>query len=842
MELIGAIAIMIGIIAGAVQVLDYLEKRREKKAGPNAPKTPIQSPPQPATRKELQNGKRHNLPSQLTSLVGRNQETSTAESLLRNSGVRLLTLTGPGGIGKTRLCLQVAHNLIDDFEDGVFFVALASLREHSLVVPAIAQTLEVSEAGDQSVSERLIDYLREKQVLLVLDSFEQLVGAAPQLTELLAQCPQLRLLVTSRAVLRLTGEHELEVPPLATPDLQHLLPIDGLAQCEAMQLFVERAQVVKPDFTLTDENAQSAAEICVRLDGLPLAIELAAARIKFLRPSAILTRLDDRFALLTTGMRDMPQRHQTLEATIAWSYELLDEWEQILFAKLSVFVGGFTLEAADAVVAATDENEEIFDELASLVDKSMLKQHEQTSGELRFWMLETIREYGKRCLRTSRDAEKIQRQHAEFFLGLAEQAEPNLLEEDQLVWLDHLEQEHGNLRTALEWFISHEQEEKSLRMVGALGLFWAIRGYLTEGQMWLTKVLAGSISDSKTARAKALRMAAVILPVQGDYTQAKMLHEESLALSKELGDKLGMALTLNYFGNISRQQGDYERAKAMSEEALSLCTELEYESGIAWSLNYLASVAFNQGELDRAAMLLEDSLTLFRELEDSRGISATLEELGSVAKYQGAYDQATLLYQESLILSEKIGNKLRIAIALAHLGEIALFQGSCGESEALCKQALKSFQDLGGKRGIGRVLILLGNIASSSGEYGQAIRLHKESLAIVVAIEDKKYISKNLLGLGKAMGMQGQMEEAVKLLAAGSSILDNIGTVLTPFDRAEFERSLGFLQARLDQQAFASAWSKGCAMTLENAVEFVAALPLEDSRKHEENVGNTVGL
>lgn len=829
MEILGAIAIVIGIVAGTVQVIDYIEKRRKKKATLDSPEVSTQLPTPPAVHKRLQNERGHNLPSQLTSLVGRNQEIYTAESLLRNGGVRLLTLTGPGGIGKTRLCLQVAHNLIDYFEDGVFFVSLSTIRDYSLVAPTIAKTLEISETEDQSVFQRLIGYFREKQILLILDNFEQLVEAAPKLTELLAQCPQLKLLVTSRIVLRITGEHEFKIPPLTVPDLQHLPPFDGLVQCEAVQLFVERAQAAKIEFSLTNKNAQTVAEICTRLDGLPLAIELAAACIKYLPPWKILERLDNRLALLTTGMRDMSLRQQTLEATIAWSYEMLYEWEKILFARLSVFVNGFTIDAANAVIAATDENEKVFEGVASLVDKSLLQHHQQTDGEPRFWMFETIREYGQKYLRASGDAEKIQKRHTEFFLGLAEQAEPNLLGKEQMIWFNRLEQDHNNLRAALDWSISHEEVEKSLRLSSALGLFWSVRGYLAEGQIWFEKVLARSGNEHKMARAKALRMAAFILPTQGEFIQAKTLYEESLTLARDTGDELGIALTLNFIGLLNRRQGEYEQARMRSEEARFLFKKLGYESGMAWSQLVLADIALGQGIFNQAMTLFEDSRDLFCKLKDKRGIAASLDGFGNVAKYEGDYVRARSFYRESMSINRELGNKIREAIVIASLGEIALFQNDHTEAKSLCKKALYLFQDLGDRRGVGRVFMLLGNVAFAQGKYTQAEELYQKSLAIMVAIEDKRYLARNLLELGKVKTTQGQLREAVRLLAIGSNILDNIGSVLTSFDRDEFERSLSILKTGLSKETFESAWSRGYEMTLENAVEFAISLGQDDS-------------
>src|SRR5687767_2573926 len=424
---------------------------------------------------------RNNLPLQPTPLIGREKEVAEVCDLLGGEATHLLTLTGPGGIGKTRLALQAAADLLDDFSDGTFFVPLATLTEAELFLPAVAETLGVRETGEQPLKEILKDYLGERRLLLVLDNFEQVLGAAPAVTELLAVAPGLKVLATSRAPLGLYGEHEFPVPPLTLPDLERPPPLERLTQYEAVGLFVERAQALKPDFKVTNESAPAVAEICVRLDGLPLAIELAAARIKMLPPRAMLQRLTSRLKLLTGGARDLPERQRTLKATIEWSFALLDEGEQVLFRRLAVFSGGRTLEAIEAICDAEgDLPVDTFEGVSSLLDKSLLGQEEGPGEEPRFVMLETVHEFAREKLQGSGEAEQIKRVHAQYFLTLAEEAHPELLGANQLQWLEKLEAEHDNMRAALSWALEGKEVEVALRLGGALSWFWSMRGYYGE--------------------------------------------------------------------------------------------------------------------------------------------------------------------------------------------------------------------------------------------------------------------------------------------------------------------------------------------------------------------------
>jgi predicted ATPase/class 3 adenylate cyclase len=474
------------------------------------------------------NAYRNNLSLQPTPLIGRKREVAEVYERLLRPEVRLLTLTGVGGTGKTRLSLQAAAELTEQFEDGVFFVSLAAIRDPQLVVPAMAATLGVKEAGGQPLLESVEDSLGEKHILLMVDNFEQVIEAAPVVTELLSTASNLKVLATSRIPLRLYGEHEYAVPPLALPDPERLPSVERLTHYEAVRLFVERAQAAKADFSVTNESAPAVAQICYRLDGLPLAIELAAARIKVLSPQKMLGRLGNRLKLLTGGARDLPERQRTLRSTIEWSYGLLGEGEKVLFARLSVFAGGRTMEAIEAICDAEgDLPVDVLDGLSSLVDKSLLKQEEGAGGEPRFVMLETIHEFAREKLQESEESEDIRRLHAEYFLALAEEAEPAVEGAQQPVWLERLEEEHDNMRRALSWSLGQGQDsELALRMSAALGEFWYLRGYFGEGRRWLEEALAKSGRTPTAARARALQRVSWLAFQQGDLDRAEEASEE----------------------------------------------------------------------------------------------------------------------------------------------------------------------------------------------------------------------------------------------------------------------------------------------------------------------------
>jgi predicted ATPase/tRNA A-37 threonylcarbamoyl transferase component Bud32 len=560
------------------------------------------------------------VPTSLRSLLGREQEVAAICALLSRPEVRLLTLLGTGGVGKTRLSLEVATQLQDAFADGVCFVGLATISDPDLVLPTVAHELGVQEGRVQSLLDHVKVALHDKQLLRLLDNFEQVAPAAVQVAELLAACPRLKVLVTSRIVLHVQGEYQFPVPPLALPPLTQLPAGEVLAQYAAVALFLERARALKPDFQLTPANARPIAEICVHLDGLPLAIELAATRIKLLPPQALLARLSQRLTVLTSGPQDAPVRQQTLRTTIAWSYNLLDAEEQRLFRRLSIFVGGCTLQAIEAICQGRgDEAVNVLDTVASLIDKSLLHQTEQEGEEPGLAMLETIREYGLEMLTATGELETNRAAHAHYFLALAEQAQRELHGPKQTAWLERLEQEHDNLRAALEWAledIADEQEaerrELALRLSAALEAFWWMHGHFSEGRTFLERALAQSEGESTSLRASVLRAAANLAEGQGDHARADMLVQQSLALYRELGDTRGIANSLFQVQGAAWRRGKLAEVITLMEERVRLMRQVGEPWEVGEALFYLADTVIMHGEYARGQALFEEALVLFR--------------------------------------------------------------------------------------------------------------------------------------------------------------------------------------------------------------------------------------
>ncbi len=724
------------------------------------------------------NAQPNNLPAQPTVLIGREVEVETVCDLLRRPAVRLVTLTGPGGAGKTRLSLQVAADLLDDFAAGVYFVPLAPISDARLVVSAIAVALGVKEVGEQPLFDTLKAYLRERQLLLVLDNFEQVAVAAPLVSELLQVASGLKALVSSRVVLHLYGEHEYNVPPLTLPDPSNLPPADQLARYAAVELFAQRAAAVRPDFVITAENASAIAGICARLDGLPLAIELAAARVKLLTPMAILVRLSNRLSLLTGGPRDQPNRQQTLRGAIDWSYDLLNDAERVFFARVSIFVGGCSAEAAGVVcdfrlkiadlaladdqpTAAPNLDLDMLDAISSLTDNSLLRANSPSSiseqgisnspspisgqgwgggGEPRFIMLETIREYAQELLVERGEAAMVGQRHAEYALALAERAEGGVQGARQVEWLARLEQEHDNLRAALAWLLEHDEAEAAQRMSAALAQFWYMHGYISEGRRWLEKALASSATTSPELRVKLLNRLGSLAFDQGNYAEATRFHHESLALARELGNVRMMATALNNLGLIAQDQGDYLRSQGFFEEGLVLFRELDYLYGIANCLTNLGLTACYLHDDARAKLFYTESLTIRRKLEDSWGMAISLHNLAPLAIRQDDYQEAAAYLRESLTLFEELGDKEGIAVSLESLAELAL--------------------------------------------------------------------------------ANGEGPRAAQMLGAAETMRQAIGVPVPPSELEQYNHTLEAVRVQLDEGTFASAWAAGQAMNLTHAVAY----------------------
>ncbi|MBA2682381.1 MAG: hypothetical protein H0U76_28810 [Ktedonobacteraceae bacterium] len=800
----------------------------------------------------------NNLPVQSTLFIGREQEVTTIQHLLRRKDVRLLTLTGPGGTGKTRLGIQAVAEMSESFTDGIVFVDLAPLNDFTLVVPTIAQSLGIRERSDQNLLKRLEEFLQQKELLLLLDNFEQVVGAALQVADLLATCPQLKVMVTSREVLHLQAEHEFTVSPLALPTLKRLSDRAILSQSTAVMLFVQRARAVKPDFQLTDANASSIAKICTHLDGLPLAIELAAARIKLLPPRTLLARLDQRLVILTSASRDVPARQQTLRNTIAWSYHLLSALEQQLFRHCSVFVGGYTLTAVEATcIASVDERGQVLDGVASLLDKSLLYQREHEGEEPIFVMLETIREYGLECLRESGEAEVSQRAHALYYLALAEEAELHLKGEQQILEWRRLEREQENLRAALLWLIGQEEGELALRLSGALWRFWYIRGYWGEGWHWLEAALSLPQAQGRTAsRARALYGAGELayrlgysvtrslleesvtiyrelgdkrglieslgwlglsLSVQHEATAAHTLLEESLMLARELGDSWLLANALVNVGDFMDDQGNFKSARLYLEESVVLCRALKDCHVLSHTLRRLIHVTLFEGQVMRAATLAKENVVLACKQENGPDVTRALYWLAITQIFQGEIGQAAALLEESLALAREQDDKPQISNIQLALGDITMYRGDLLQAEIRLEESLFLFRELHARDGIALALCALGDIGRRQDNLIRARALCTESVLLAREAGMNYAVGWNIIGLARITADEGQPEQSARLFGAAEPWL-NASIEMYPTQRADYEQDIEDVRVLLGEKVFDAAWAEGRSMMPEQVL------------------------
>jgi predicted ATPase/DNA-binding XRE family transcriptional regulator/Tfp pilus assembly protein PilF len=722
---------------------------------------------------------RSNLPASLTSLIGREQEIASVREYLSNPSIRLVTLIGPPGIGKTRLSLEIARKALSDFSKGVFFVALAPLEEPSFVAPTIAQTLGFIETKNRSLFERLKDGIGEKQMLIVLDNVEHLIeGTATLVSDLLAVCPRLKILTTSREALRVPGEWLYPVPALSIPAETQRQPIDieTALQFAALSLFVERARAVRSDFALNVENVQAVASICTQLDGLPLAIELIAARVRLMSPQSLLSHLSEQFTQYADGMRAVSARQKTLHNAIGWSYDLLPAKEQVLFRRLAAFVGGWTLEAAQAVCSVEGlEANEVPDLLMHLVDKSLVIVREQ-DGKERYHTLETIRQYAREKLWAAGEGEILRQRHLAYFVNLAERAEANLRAFDMVMWLDRLEAELDNIRAALVWSIESDVEAE-LRLASALLWFWHIRGHKNEGIEWLERGLSMEAAgrghepltpDRALIRGKVLNATGFLLAMLGNYEKTVALSEEALALFRELGSrgKIGMAYALWNSADAGGNQGDLRRAKVLAEESLTLLQEAGDKFGMAQCLNTLAWLEELKGDFDKVKTLLEESLALRKEIGDKDGIAGVLARLGTLAFWQGDLIRSVTSYEESLAVFREVGNEWARGYALADLALVARAQGEYGKATLMLEEGLTTGEEVGDKLRVSQSLQRLASVAQSQGDYERATRIYEETLLLAREVGEPHTIANSLQGLGNIALARGDYRQATQQFEA----------------------------------------------------------------------------
>ena len=765
------------------------------------------------------------LPRPLTELVGREQEASTVSALL--FGSPLVTLMGPGGVGKTRLAIRVAEAWAEDQPDGVWFVDLAPLTDADQVPRAVAAVLGVREEPGLALSDTLAAALRDRRLLLILDNCEHLLNASAILAScLLASCPTLRLLTTSRQALGVTGETVWAVPSLSVPGARESLTLESAARADAVRLFVERAASVLTGFALTAENALDVAHVCRRLDGMPLALELAAARVRILSPAQIAARLDDRFHLLTQGSRAALPRQQTLRAAVDWSYELLSEPERRLLARLSVFAGGWTLEAAEAICSGFGlEQADVLDVLTGLVEKSLVVAEADAEPQRRCRLLETMRDYGRQRLEEQGDGERTQRRHREWYRRLAEQAEAGCRGVEQATWLNQLASEHDNLRAALRDYQAQGtarvegRSDPGLCIANALRAFWDMRGHCREGRQWLQSLLEADVGTLEE-RARAFKNVGLLAMAEADTEAACLAYDQSLTLFRRDNDRRGIGDVLNNLGIVAWWRSDYAGARALYEESLAIDREMGDQYSQAGVLSNLGLVAQCQADYDQARQFLEESLVLRRAVGDQRGIANTLLNLGVVNLDDDNRQAAAECCEQSLALCQTLGQMDGIAISLTYLGYLAFRDDAPERARTLHSDALGVFRELGDNRRIADCLGNLAEVSLAQGDCEQARTLYREQLLMRAKLGEKRLLAASFESLSRLAAAQHQETRAVRLCSVAKSLRTEISTPLPRTERRRQQQDLDSLSETLGEALFAQEWEAGQGMALEEATAY----------------------
>ena len=758
----------------------------------------------------------NNLPVQSTSFIGRVEEIRQIRSLLKE--LHMLTLTGSGGLGKTRLVLQVAADVIDEFENGVWFVDLSALSDPHLLTQSVTKSLGIHEHPNLPLEEALMDFLNSKEILIVLDNCEHIVQACSELAErLLSKISRLKVIATSREELRCAGERVHRLMSLKIPDPAGEFTLDSLIQNESVRLFTERAVLVNSNFRLNNDNARTVVQICNQLEGIPLAIELAAARTKIFSVEMINERLQDRFNLLSKGKRTAAARHQTLKSMIDWSYDLLSGKEKILWSRLSVFAGSWTIKASEYICSDEELKEnEIFEILNSLTEKSIVNYDAENE---RYRMLETLRQYGENILEQSAEKEIIFKKHLKYYSELAEASEPELRGADIKKWLEILESENDNFEKALSRSSNKQINELCMSLAGALGSFWEIKGYYTGGRRWFECVLSCCNQEVNAIRGKALFAAGTLARIQGEYALSKKFSRESLSIRRKLKNRSDVASSMQSLGHLAFVQTDYHTAEKYYNESLVIRSKLNDKAGIASSLNSVGNVTFNQGKYEQAFELYRESLEMKIEIGDKRGVAFTLINMGNAAFELGEYEKAKSLYKESLEVCRELGDKRGIASCLFNYGNLLLITGESDEARKQYEESLLIKQQIGDKTGIASSYYRLGTVAAMKEEYHKASEFYRMSLSLNRSYENKKEILKNITGLAEVHFAEGDLKKVSILIGFISANLESLKSVMKKQEISHLNKIWLGISGKLNQENYIKYQDKGRSLSFQVAVE-----------------------